>query len=189
MKSRLEYLSFFERIKLTIAFITGKSNSPLASQSGLLGTVARMEAAVQSKPDEWIYWYWLADAYQKTGLLANSVLACENCYALRPKDIRSTYALATALRVLLRAKFVGASRIENVREKIAESGLASYSEFSPEASQEALTELGMTLEQAAERPLALFEEVRNAGVRGQEADVAKNAISAIYSDFPCLRKN
>jgi len=190
MSPSIAYYSLFERLKLdrTLRSVKAKYGKPLTSRIALQQAIVVLEAAVENKPREWVYWYVLAEWYQTFGELAKSVRACEKCYELRPRDPRSAYALATALRILTRAKYVGDPRIESVKEWMAESGLATYDDFNPKESQKALQELGITPDQAAERSLTLFEEVLTLGVRGQEAKHVRDNLAAMYSDFPHLEE-
>ena len=192
MSPGIAHYTFLEQLRLnrTLRSVTAKYGNLLASRDrdALREATAVLEAAVKSKPREWIYWCVLGDWYQTIGELVKSMRACEKCYELRPRDPRSAYALGTALRILTRAKYVGDPRNESVKEWMAESGLATYVDFNPEESQKALQELGMTLDQAAERSLALFEEVLTLRVRGQEAKHVRDTLAAMYSEFPHLEE-
>ncbi len=158
-----------------------------ASRDALQEAVSLMEVATASEPREWIYWYILGDWYSALGDYAKAVRACERCYELRPRDPRSAYALATTLRVLTRAKYVGHPRVAEMREFYARSGISRYDDFNPLKSQQALEELGLTIDQAAERALRLFEQVITLGVKASEAKMIRGTLAAMYAEFPHLR--
>ena len=60
------------------------------------------EKAAKEQPDEWVIWFTLGDKYQAAGMYVQSLQACKRCVELRPKDVRSAYALATAYNILTR---------------------------------------------------------------------------------------
>ena len=61
------------------------------------------EKAIVDHPNEWVIFYTLGDNYMDKGQYARALQACKRCVELRPNDIRSAYALATAYNVLTRA--------------------------------------------------------------------------------------
>jgi tetratricopeptide (TPR) repeat protein len=159
---------------------------PEVDADGLYKAIVLLEAAAARKPREWIFWYALGDWYEGIGELAKAVRACEMCYSLRPKDPRSAYALASALRILTRARHVGDSRMtEAFTASLERFPPDPRTQYDPEASQRGLEELGMTIDQAAEKALALFEEVR-AKVRGRDREFVGDHLAAMYAEFPHL---
>ena len=179
---------FIERLKLgsAISSATSKYGNPQTSREATQEAVKALEVKVREKPKEWIFWYALGDWYSALGDYAKAVRACEKCYDLRPRDPRSAYGLATALRMLTRAKYVGHPKVTEMREFLAESGMSGYDEFDPSKSQRGLEELNLTIDQAAEKSLALFEEVITLGVNDSEAKMVKDNLAAMYAEFPHL---
>lgn len=192
MGKGVNYYTFRERFKLNriLRSVTAKHGSVRASREALQQAVALLEGAVEAKPEEWVYWYVLGDLYQPLGEFVKSVKAGEKCYELRPDDRRSPYALASNLRTLTHADYVGDThQIEARRRLRAQVGTEGYvAPFDPDMSQEALEELGMTLDQAAERSLTLFEEVLSLGVGGDDDVHVRDCLAAMYSEFPHLEE-
>jgi predicted TPR repeat methyltransferase len=88
------------RLGLANMSLGAEHGLPDESPMAMEGTIKVLEAAVEKKPREWVYWFRFADYCHKTGHILKAVQACERCFALRPKDVRSVYALAKALRSL-----------------------------------------------------------------------------------------
>jgi tetratricopeptide (TPR) repeat protein len=155
-QSLLSY-GFIERLKLGRALdsVTNKFGFPQTSREATQEAVKVLEVKVREKPREWIFWHALGDYYCALGDYAKAVRVCEKCNELRPRDPRSTYSLATALRMLTRARFLGHPNIKNMQD-LSESGMSTYDDFDPLKSQQGLQELGLTVEQAAEKSLTLF---------------------------------
>jgi len=160
-------------------------------RAALAECVSLLQAAVEAKPDDWVCWYALGDLYQPLGELVKSVRAGEKCYELRPRDPRSAYALASNLRTLTHAKYVGQQSYIEARTEMHEqlAAIQDYAEsFNPDRSQEALDELGMTLDLAAEWCLVLFQRVLALGVRGEDKKHVEETLDALYTEFPRLRE-
>jgi len=195
MAKGLNYYSFRERYRINriIRPVRDKHGNIeyariRANPAALAESVGVLEAAVQAKPDDWVCWYTLGDLYEQLGEFAKSVIAAEKCYELRPTDPRSAYALATNLRRLTHAKYVGDHRYIEARRGVeSELGAEGYaSPFNPDASQGALHELGMTLDQAVERCLVLFGKVLALGVRGEDKNHVEETLGVLYTEFPQL---
>lgn len=185
--SLLSY-GLFERLKLAraVSSVTRKYGHPQASGTATREAVRVLEAKVRERPREWVFWYALGDGYCALADYAKAVRACEKCYELRPRDPRSGYGLATALRMLTRAKYMGDPKIADMQEFLVQSGVAVFDEFDPLKSQQALEDLNLTIDQAAEKSLTLFEEVIRLGVNQSEANMVKQHLAAMYADFPHL---
>jgi len=189
----INYYSFGERRKLgrVLKPVTAKYGDIRTSRAALEEAASVLEAAVEANPREWVLWYTLGDLYQPLGEFVKSVRAGEECYELRPKDPRSAYALATNLRTLTHAGYLGDSKqIEagrTLKGPLVTQGYAAP--FDPDRSQAALEELGITLDQAAERSLALFEQVLSLGVPESDAIHVRDCLAAVYSEFPHLEES
>ena len=192
MGKGINYYGFRERLKLgrTLRSVSAKYGSVNASSAALKEAAAALEAAVEAKPREWVFWYALGDLYQPMGQFAESVRAAEKCVDLRPDDPRSLYALASNLRTLTHAKYVGQQSYIEARTKmhgqLATQGDAAP--FDPARSQAALHELGMPLDLAAEWCLVLFERVLALGVRGEDKKHVEETLDVLYTEFPRLRE-
>jgi tetratricopeptide (TPR) repeat protein len=191
MSPSLLSTSLIERLKLISALISVPSrsgNSP-RSRAAKQEAVKVLEAKVREKPREWFFWYALGDWYIDLDDYAKAVHACEKCYELRPRDPRSAYSLATTLHVLTRAKYLGYPKVKEFQEsfkELLESGMSSHDIFCLLKSQQGLKELGLTINQAAEKSLTLFEEVITLGVSGSEAKMVEDTLAVMYAEFPYL---
>lgn len=192
MRSRLAYYSLLDTLQLQ--YILRRSpfarfGDPKISFTSLLAAIDLLESAVTIWPRRWVYWYALADYYACAGELSKALHACERCYELRPRDLRSAYALATALRILTRARYVGDGRVEAIRKLTSTiSGPPFFYDFNPEASAAALAEVGLTAEEAAKRSIQLFKDVLKR-VRGLDAVHVRENIASMYIDFPHLARD
>ena len=155
--------------------------------------IPAFEAAIRESPDEWIYYYMLCSFYLEDICYVDAVRVGEKLLELRPNDPRSTYALATVYRQLTHAQYMDPrykDRMKQVQGWAA--SLASVVgvgyEMSPEASQRALTALGLTIDEAAEKAITLFEKTRAVGVRSEEAKFVKDSLAAMYVNFPHLEE-
>jgi hypothetical protein len=66
----------------------------------------RLKLAINDDPDDWFLKYALGDVLLQEKKYLLAIHELEIAYKLRPSDIRTTYALATAYRKLTRAQFV-----------------------------------------------------------------------------------
>lgn len=192
MGKGINYYTFRERLKLgrTLRSVSAKYGSVNASRAALKEAAATLEAAVEAKPSEWVFWYALGDLYQPLGEFAESVRAAEKCVDLRPDDPRSLYALATNLRTLTHAKYIGHHVIEARRRLENKMGISGYAfPFAPDRSQAALEELGLTLDQATERTIGLFEDVLALRVPSEDSDTIRESIAALCQEFPHLAQS
>jgi tetratricopeptide (TPR) repeat protein len=190
MGKSLQHVGFRDRRKVNriLRPVGDKYGDIRTSRSSLEEAVALLEAAADASPREWILWYTLGDLYEPLGDFVKSVRAGEKCYELRPSDPRSAYALATNLRTLTHAKYVGQETYVEARRKLHEqlAPRGYVAAFDPDKSREALQELGMTLDQAAHRSLTLFVQVLSLGVPEAEAMQVRECLKVMSSEFPHL---
>ncbi|MFQ6000251.1 MAG: tetratricopeptide repeat protein [Anaerolineae bacterium] len=149
--------------------------------------VQLLESAVEKEPNEWAYWSMLGDFCNRRGYHLEAVRACEKAMELRPNHPLSSYGLATAMRGLTKAKYLWPEH-QAERASMAEFYNSAEIPFDPEAAQRALDALGITVDQAAERALLLFEKTLSIGVRQDEEKLVKDTLAAMYAEFPHLEK-
>lgn len=65
-----------------------------------LEAIQSLESAITISPNNWLYYWRLADLYEQAGFPENAVRSAYIAWQLRPNDRRSTYALATELRMV-----------------------------------------------------------------------------------------
>ncbi len=190
MSKALQYIGLRERYKVNriLRPVRDKYGDVRSSTPALEEAVLLLEEALKDKPGEWILWYILGDLYQPLGEFAKSVRAGERCYELRPNDPRSPYALASNLRTLTHAKYADHREQADARRRaqhhLVMQGYAAP--FDPDKSRDALQDLGITLDEAAERSLALFEEVITLGVPENDATHVRDCLDVMYYEFPHL---
>lgn len=130
--------------------------------------VPDLEKALEGNPDnwdQWIYWWKLSYCYRLDRRYAEAVRAAHNAYEIRPLDRRSPFNLARAYFMLTNAALEGEEEIAERRRQLLRStprdptgrGLLDLA-VDPHASQTALDELGLTVEEAGATARALFEE-------------------------------
>lgn len=145
------------------------------------------EKAAAGFPSEWVVFYLLGDLYQSEGRYAASLRACRQCVDIRPNEIRSVYALATAYNLLTRAEWPTPHE-PGALAALDELARTLGDRFDSVLSQAGLAQAEMVVETAAtqairwfERALALKPDPRS---RAQiEADLL-----TLYRRFPKLRR-
>lgn len=153
-----------------------------------------LEQFLIRNPKNWLALIYLGDWYIRDKRYADSIRVLTQAHSLRPKDPRSAYALATAFRVLTRARFLGTKAEDIFPENLKRVSACPDAEwkrreidgFDPAASQRELALLGMTIDEAAEKALSFFEETLVIGVRSGEENLVTSSLSKMYSEFPHL---
>ena len=188
MESRLDYYTTDERRKLQRALATAPgSDSPLVDGQTMLASIDALQAATSRDSGEWVYWYALGDCYQSVRWFSEALAATARCYALRPEDPRSSYALATSFRLLSRARLVENLSPQDVahwRAALRERFGTTFG-LDPEASQGALESLGMSLDEAAAAAIHFFG-VAESQLQGDERALVRRSISLLCQEFPHL---
>jgi tetratricopeptide (TPR) repeat protein len=183
--------SFFERRKLNFVLqeVIQRYGDAYVSLQQIKETVNALETKTQQDPTEWVYWYALSDNYYSLGQYNNAVKASETAYGLRPRDPRSPYGLATILRELTNARYVGNPEFPKFRNKLSEDDKTRYYDPDPSTRQKVLDELEMTIDQAAERSLLLFEEVVTYAIPSEEKIHVNDILAQMYTNFPHLEES
>jgi tetratricopeptide (TPR) repeat protein len=182
MASGLSSLTFLEKWKLdrAVSFSATKYRTEREFHGAVRDAIALLEVKVKREnPNEWVFWFSLSDWYSTVGERAKAVQAAEKCVELRPNDPRSIYALAVELRMLTHAMHLGNAKIEGIK-------LGGYGTVDPQRSQQALEELGLALDEAAERALDLYEKVNELGVNDADKRLVYDTLASMYTSFPGL---
>ena len=142
------------------------------------------ERAAEIYPNEWVIFYRMGEFYIQIGVYAQSLRACQRCVELRPKDIRSTYALATAYNMLARA---GWTDIEwQTAEELSRIHELPEGVFDRQASKTELAELGMAAETAAAQAMRWFERSLQLKPDRESRTQIGEDLSTLYRRFPHL---
>lgn len=160
--------------------------------------ISHLEPYLEENPNQWLIHYLLADLYTRDNRLIDALRVMEKAYEIRPRDPRSTYALATTYRILARARLVGfdvsfddvdmehMEKFANETHTSVRELLKSRSEFDPKASADELEKLELTIDEVATKALEYFEETLRLGVRTEELKFVINDLQTMYSQFPHL---
>jgi len=143
------------------------------------------EKAAREQPNEWVIWFTLGDKYQATGQYVQSLQACKRCVELRPNDIRSAYALATAYNILTRASW---TTIEpHITALTAFLGTQGIDKFSPRQSELALAEADMVIDTAAAQAMRWFERALQLNPDASSLAQIRQDLGTLYQRFPHLQ--
>jgi tetratricopeptide (TPR) repeat protein len=148
--------------------------------------IAAAEAAVEQHPDEWVVFYTLGDKYQEVGRYADALRVCKRCVELRPNDIRSTYALATAYRLLARAAW-SQKEAEMVNSVLKEL-FGGSDVIDPTLAQRELDQTGLLVETAAAQAMRWFERALMLKPDKQSREQIEWDLKTLYEQFPNLKK-
>jgi tetratricopeptide (TPR) repeat protein len=145
--------------------------------------IGRLEEIHNKKPKDWLILYILGDWYIRDKQYYKATIVLEKAYKLHPRDPRSTFALATAYRTLSRAQFLERN---NINSNLPIFSDINKMEFDPQTSHGELKKLGLTVDEAAQKAMELFEETLRLGVRPEEKKIVFESLQKMYCDFPHL---
>ncbi len=147
--------------------------------------IVAAERALKKFPNEWAIYYVLADNYQKLGYYAEALKSTQKCVELKPKDIRSVYALATSYNLLTRA---GWSEKEDQMSKVIKILFADTDKIDKKYSQAGLDHTGLAVETAAVQAIRWFEQALTLKPDGASRDLINQDLITLYQRFPHLRR-
>lgn len=147
--------------------------------------IAAAERAKIKSPNEWVIYYVLADKYQELGKYTDALLAAQKCVEIRPKDIRSVYALATSYNLITRAAYS-----DNEEEALSLVNLfwGSNDQIDKRFSQEALDRTRLTIETAAVQAIRWFENALTLSPDSQSMTQIQMDLQTLYKRFPHLKR-
>lgn len=178
----LSSFGFLEKLKLALidASKAQEKGVPVELLSDF-DKIDTLSTATEKNPNEWVYWYALADSCLSEGLYSLALKACEKCLQLRPNDPRSTYAIATLYRALTRARFIDNPKAKELQNLMsAASGVI----FDPKLSATGLKQIGITIEEAARKSIQYFEETLKLRINRSEEQHVRSILKELYEDFP-----
>lgn len=149
----------------------------------------RLEKALRENPRDWWLLNTIGDLYIRSGQLCLALEVTKKAYEIRPFDIRSTFALASAYRAFLRAQFINIPKEQIIPREIFPDETTwqiNLMAFDPEGANEELEKLGVTLDEVALKAMYYFEETLHLGVRKNEISFVNECLQKIYSEFPHL---
>jgi tetratricopeptide (TPR) repeat protein len=176
----------------------GTDTKQFIEQSLPSEVITHLESYMKENPNQWLIRYTIGDWYTRDNRYIDALNALDKAYEIRPRDPRSTYALATTYRILARARLVGfdvsfddvdmedMQKFANETHGSVREILESQSEFDPKASADELEKLELTIDEVATKALEYFEETLRLGVRTEELKFVINDLQIMYSQFPHL---
>ena len=141
------------------------------------------EQAIKKNSDDWVTLYALGTKYPDIGKYAESIKILGRCVELRPKDIRSVYALATSYNLLTRAAWTK----KQADERNAKFGLTGFTKIDPDLAKEELDRAGLTLETAVAQAIRWFERALELNPDNQSKAQIQWDLETLYQRFPKLR--
>lgn len=159
-KTNLSGMTFSEQGRLLKAMERSRNlDIPIDDDTLLVKeAIVDLERAAVANPNEWVYFYALADYYNRLTAYAKALTASEKALALRPNDARTTYALATVYRILARARYTETETLQRFHAMLSLGQLDR--DFNPIASQIELQRTGLTVEEVLERGISLFRQTQ-----------------------------
>ena len=146
--------------------------------------VAAAERALKKSPNEWVIYYSLADKYQALGYYADALKSTQKCVELRPKDLRSVYALATSYNILTRAAWTDK---EDEASKVFKTLFSDKDKFDKKYSQAGLDHTGLAVETAAAQAIRWFEHALTLKPDQASRYQINMDLKTLYVRFPHLR--
>lgn len=143
------------------------------------------ERAKLQYPNEWLIFYALADKYQQLGFYTEALKATQKCVELKPKDIRSVYALATSYNLITRATW---SDKEQETAQLLKLMLGNADQLDRRLSQGTLDRTGLTVETAAVQAISWFEKALTLHADRQSQAQIQMDLQALYIRFPHLKR-
>ena len=184
---RTAFLDGFRIARLSRGLYSGADEiGPHLEKIPVERVTERLEPVRQRNPRDWLVRYLLGDWYCRAKQYGEALTVLQEAYELRPKDPRSTYALATVYRVLSRARFEGVNPEEIFASQDLELMRTVPIDFDPIASANELESLGMTVDEVAQKSMEYFEETLRLGVRRDEEKFVRASLEKMYADFPHL---
>jgi hypothetical protein len=172
--------SELRKLKRVLAPVVTEYGHPRRSLEALTTAIELLRTAASRKPKEWLYWYALAECCQDAGEFRLAFVAGCRCLALRPKDPRSDYALGSAYYLLVRARHAGNPVAVEAWDGDFED---RFGTTSPEQCLEGLRELGLSLEDAAERAHTHLSRALPR-VDGKDAALVEQHLFSLRRAFP-----
>ena len=147
--------------------------------------ITAAECALEKYPDEWVIYYSLGDKYQQLGYYAEGLRVTQKCVKLRPKDIRSVYALATSYNMLTRSAW---SEDEKKAAQVLQLLIKNTDKFDEKYSQAGLDRTGLAIETAAVQAIRWFERALTLGPDRESLAQIKMDLATLYKRFPHLKR-
>ncbi len=178
----LSSFGFFEKLKLAPVYASKAQAKALPVELlSDLDKIDALQAATEKNPNEWVYWYAIADNWSSLGSYSLALDALEKCLELKSNDPRSAYAIATLYRTLTRARFIDNPKAKGLQNVMSAVNGAI---FDPKVSANGLKQIGITIEEAARKSIQYFEKTLKLRINRSEEQHIRNILKELYEDFP-----
>jgi hypothetical protein len=150
--------SFGEDMKIIgVLSSVGDINSVRQDSKKARSAAWALETAVRKKPKEWIYWHAFSEFCSPLGEHAKAIFAAEECYKLKPTDPRSSYCIATALRMLIMEINAGKPTFNPISIPSNIRGYYTmFQDFDPQGAYKELQKLDLPAEEVFNDPISIF---------------------------------
>ena len=172
--------SELRKLNRVLAPVVTEYGHPRCNLEALTKAIELLRTAAGRNPREWLYWYALGDCCQDAGEFRLAFVAGCRCLALRPKDPRSDYALGSAYYLLVRARHANGPEATEAWTGDFDD---PFGTTGPEQCLEGLRELGLSLEDAAERAHTHFSRALPR-VDGKDAALVEQHLFSLRRAFP-----
>jgi len=146
--------------------------------------IVAAERAKKKYPNEWVIYYMLADKYQQLGYYTEALKASQKCVEIRPKDIRSVYALATTYNLVTRATW---SDKEEEFANFFRLFFGDKDKLEKILAQGAIDRIGIAAETAAAQAIRWFEKALTLNPDSQSKAQIRSDLRTLYKRFPHLK--
>ena len=155
--------SFGEDMK--IAGVIGDINTLRVNRDLAIKAVQSLEREVRKKPNEWIFWHTLNNLCSPLGWHAIAVRSAEESFRLKPKDPRSSYGLATALRMMIMEINAGKPNFNPIQIPPNIRGYYSmYQNLNPHNGEKELQKINSSADETTKKTVELLSEAVSAEV-------------------------
>lgn len=141
------------------------------------------QKALKKHPREWIIYYSLADKYQSEGYYAEALKAAHKCVELKPKDIRSSYALASSYYILTRVDW--SERAVELSDILRET-FHGVDKLDKRYAQAGLDHTGIDVEVAAVQSIRWFEKCLILKPDIDSKNLINSHLQTLYRAYPNL---
>jgi len=152
--------------------------------------VAAAEKAAEEHPDEWTVFWTLGDKYLQMGRYADALRASRRCIELRPADIRSVYARATAYNMLTRAAWSAEEffQKQELERSLLPPEMRSLSRLTRELVLTELDKTGLEVDTAAVEAMRWFEYALTLDPDNKSRAQIQSDLATLYKRFHHLRR-
>jgi len=137
--------------------------------------IAALETALQKNPNEWLFWWILADMYSRMGNISGVVRSALRAWGLRPDDPRTVFGAGSALLLL-----ADVGDAEEQKTAVAQRMRAEKLGI--------LKELESTPDEAARKAMGFFVQALDMGLPSEDVMEVRGWVHTLHQRFPNLSR-